>query len=84
MSDRSNNKILPNVKVNIYISKKRGIIVIHNNTEYNVLCGNDVPSKYSTHTAQQLYKENNDKVVEFATNLLTNDSKINEPLLTSS
>ncbi len=79
-----NNKILPNVKVDIYISKKRGIIVIHNNTEYNVLCGNDVPSKYSTHTAQQLYKENNDKVVEFATNLLTNDSKINEPLLTSS
>ena len=79
-----NNKILPNVKVDIYISKKRGIIVVHDNTEYHVLCGNDVPSKYSSITAQQLYKENNNKVVEFAMNLLTYDSKINEPLLTSS
>ena len=79
-----NNKILPNVKVDIYISKKRGIIVVHNNTEYNVLCGTDVPGKYSTITARQLYQENNAKVVEFATNILTYDSKVNEPLLTSS
>ena len=79
-----NNKILPNVKVDIYISKKRGITVIHDNVEYKVICGLDVPSKYSTLTAKQLYKENNDKVVEFATNMLTYDSKINEPLLTSS
>ena len=79
-----NNKILPNVKVDIYISKKRDITVIHNNIEYKVICGLDVPSKYSTLTAKQLYKENNTKVVEFATNMLTYDSKINEPLLTSS
>lgn len=79
-----NNKILPNVKVDIYINKKRGIIVIHNNTQYNVLCGSDVPSKYSTHTARQLYQENNAKVVEFATQMLTFDSKINEPILVSS
>lgn len=79
-----NNKILPNVKVDIYISKKRGITVIHDNVEYKVICGLDVPSKYSTLTAKQLYKENNAKVVEFATNMLTYDSKINEPLLTSS
>ena len=79
-----NNKILPNVKVDIYISKKRGIIVVHNNTEYNVLCGTDVPGKYSTITARQLYQENNAKVVEFATNILTYDSKVNEPLLPSS
>lgn len=79
-----NNKILPNVKVNIYISKKRGIIVVHNNIEYNVICGNDVPTRYSTITAQQLYRENNEKVVEFAINMLTYDSKVNEPLLTSS
>lgn len=79
-----NNKILPNVKVDIYMSKKRGIIVIHDNTEYKVICGTEVPSKYSTITAQKLYQENNAKVVEFATNMLTYDSKANEPLLTSS
>lgn len=78
-----NNKILPNVKVTIYMNKKRGIIVVHNNVEYNVLCGNDVPSKYSSITAQQLYKENNANVVEFVNGLLTYDSKVNEPLLTS-
>ena len=79
-----NNKILPNVKVDIYINKKKGIIVIHDNVEYKVICGSDVPSKYSTHTAVQLYKENNAKVVEFASNMLTYDNKVNEPLLTSS
>ena len=78
-----NNKIMPNVKVDIYISQKKGIIVMHNNTEYKVLCGDDVPSKYSTKTATQLYKESNAKVVEFATNMLTDDSKANEPVLTS-
>ena len=79
-----NNKILPNSKVDIYMSKKKGIIVLHDNTEYNVLCGEDVPSKYSTKTAKQLYQENNKKVVEFATNMLSYDNKVNEPLLTSS
>ena len=43
-----------------------------------------MPSKYSTITAQKLYQENNAKVVEFAINLLTYDSKSNEPLLVSS
>lgn len=79
-----NNKILPNVKVDIYINQKNGIIVIHDNIRYNVICGLDVPNTYSTHTANQLYKENNKKVVAFALNLLTYDSKVNEPLLTSS
>ena len=79
-----NNKILPNVKVNIYISQKKGIIIVHDNIEYKVICGLDVPSTYSTHTVNQLYKENNEKVVEFATNMLTYDSKINPPILTSS
>ena len=79
-----NNKILPNVKVNIYISKKRGIIVLHDNTEYKVICGSDVPNKYSSITALELYKENNAKVVEFAESMLTYDSKVNEPLLTTS
>lgn len=78
------NKILPNVKVDIYMSKKRGIIVVHDNTEYKVIHETDVPNKYSTITSNKLYQENNAKVVEFATNMLTYDSKINEPLLTSS
>lgn len=79
-----NNKIMPNVKVDIYINKKRGIIVRHNNIEYNVLCSDDVPCKYSTLTANQLYQENNAKVVEFAIDMLTYDSKSNEPLLVTS
>ena len=33
---------------------------------------------------QQLYTENNAKVVDFATNMLTFDNKIDEPILTSS
>lgn len=79
-----NNKILPNVKVDIYINKKNGIIVLHNATQYKVICGIDVPSKYSALTMQQLYSENNAKVVDFANNMLTFDNKSNEPILTSS
>lgn len=79
-----NNKILPNVKVNIYINKKNGIIVLHNNIQYKVICGEDVPSNYSTHTMNSLYNENNKNVVEFANSLLTFNSKINEPILTTS
>ena len=79
-----NNKILPNTKVDIYINKKNGIIVIHNDVQYKVICGSDVPSNYSTHTMNSLYRENNKKVVEFALSMLTYDSKINEPILTNS
>ena len=70
--------------IDIEAAKKRGITVIHDNIEYKVICGTDVPSKYSTITARKLYQENNAKVVEFATSMLTYDSKKNEPLLTSS
>lgn len=79
-----NNKILPNSKVDIYVNKKNGIIVIHNDTQYRVICEDNVPSRYSTHTMNSLYRENNEKVVEFAMSLLSYDNKINEPLLTSS
>lgn len=79
-----NNKILPNVKVDIYINQKNGIIVIHNDVQYKVICGNDVPSKYSTHTMNELYRENNEKVVEFAFSILSFDNKVNEPILVSS
>lgn len=79
-----NNKILPNTKVDIYINKKNGIIVFHNDTLYKVICGNDVPSTYSTHTMNELYHENSKKVVEFALSMLTYDSKVNEPILVNS
>lgn len=79
-----NNKILPNTKVDIYINKKNGITVIHNDIQYKVICGSDVPSNYSTHTMSSLYRENNQNIVEFALSILTYDSKINEPILTNS
>ena len=79
-----NNKIPPNVKVDIYINKKNGITVIHNDVRYKVICGSDVPSNYSTHTMNTLYRENNKNVVEIALSMLTYDSKINEPILTNS
>ena len=79
-----NNKILPNTKINIYINKKNGIIVIHNDIQYKVICGNDVPSSYSTHTMNSLYQENKASIVEFATQMLSYDNKVNEPLLKSS
>lgn len=66
------------------MSKTKGIIVIHDNIEYKVMCGNDVPSRYSTITANKLYQENNANVVEFVTKLLTYNSKTNKLLLTSS
>lgn len=79
-----NNKILPNSRVDIYINKKNGITVIHKNESYKVICGNDVPSNYSTHTMNSLYRENNKKVVDFALSMLSYNSKVNEPILTSS
>ena len=79
-----NNKILPNVKVDIYINQKNGITVIHNDVRYKVICGNDVPSRYSTHTMNSLYRENNEKLVDFALSMLSFDNKINEPILVGS
>lgn len=79
-----NNRILPNVKVDIYINQKNGITVIHNNVRYKVICGNDVPSRYSTHTMNSLYRENNEKVVDFALSMLSFNNKVNEPILVGS
>lgn len=79
-----NNKILPNVKVDIYINQKNGITVIHNDVRYKVICGNDVPSRYSTHTMNSLYRENNEKLVDFALSMLSFDNKKNEPILVGS
>ena len=67
------NKILPNSKVNIYISKKIGIIAQHNNTKYKVICSDN-----------QFYQEHYQELVSFALTLLSYDAKEKEPLLVSS
>lgn len=79
-----NNNILPNVKVNIYLSKKIGIIVEHNNTQYKVVCVNNVPNTYSTLNLNKFCKDHSLEANEFVENLLTYNAKQYEPLLTSS
>lgn len=79
-----NNDILPNVKVNIYISHKIGIIVEHKEKRYKVVCIENVPSTYSTLNLNKLCKEHQLEVIEFATNMCSYNSKENAPLLVSS
>lgn len=79
-----NNKIMPNVKVNIYISKKIGIIAEHNNTKYNVICSDNLPNHYSTLIMNKFYQEHYQELLSFALKLLTYDAKEKEPLLVSS
>ena len=79
-----NNDILPNVKVNIYISHKIGIIVEHKEKRYNVICIENVPSSYSTLNLKNLCKEHQLEVKIFATNLCSSNSKENAPLLVTS
>lgn len=79
-----NNNILPGVKVEIFMSKKIGIIVKHNNTKYKVVCVENVPSKYSTLNLNKFSKEHSLEVELFVNDLLTYNSKKYEPLLTTS
>lgn len=79
-----NNNIIPNTKVNIYISKKIGIIAEHNNTKYKVICSDNLPNHYSTLIMNQFYQEHYQELVSFALKLLTSDAKEKEPLLVSS
>ena len=79
-----NNDILPNVKVNIYISHKIGIVVEHKEKRYNVICIENVPSSYSTLNLKNLCKEHQLEVKIFATNLCSSNSKENDPLLVTS
>lgn len=79
-----NNKIAPNTKINIYISKKIGIIAEHNNTKYKVICSDNLPNSYSTLVMNQFYQEHYQELISFALNLLTYNAKEKEPLLVSS
>ena len=78
------NDILPNTKIDIYISHKIGIIVEHKEKRYKAVCLDNVPSKYSTLNLNKLCKEHELEVKEFATNLCSYNSKELSPLLISS
>lgn len=79
-----NNNIMPKSKINIYISKKIGIIAEHNNTKYKVICSDNLPSKYSSLSMNEFYKEHYQELYSFALSLLTYNAKENEPLLVTS
>ena len=79
-----NNNIMPKSKINIYISKKIGIIAEHNNTKYKVICSDNLPSKYSSISMNEFYKEHYQELYSFALSLLTYDAKEKEPLLVTS
>ncbi len=79
-----NNNIMPKSKIDIYISKKIGIIAQHNDTKYKVICSDNLPSKYSTLSMNEFYKEHYNKLFSFALSLLTYNSKENEPVLVTS
>lgn len=78
------NDILPNTKIDIYISHKIGIIVEHKEKRYKVVCLDNVPSYYSALNLNKFCKEHQLEVKEFATNLCSYNSKESAPLLTSS
>lgn len=79
-----NNKIMPNSKINIYISKKIGIIAEYNNTKYKVISTDNLPSKYSSLSMNEFYKEHYQELYSFAIDLLTYNAKEIEPLLVTS
>lgn len=78
------NNILPRSKVDIYISHKIGIIVVHNKRRYNVVCLQNLPSVNSTLNFNKMFQEHQSEVISFATNLCSYDAKTYKPLLTSS
>lgn len=79
-----NNDILPNTKIDIYISHKIGIIVERKKKRYKVVCLDNVPSYYSTLNLNKLCKEHQLEVKQFATNLCSYNSKECPPLLITS
>lgn len=76
-----NNNIMPKSTINIYISKKIGIIAEYNNTKYKVICSDNLPSKYSSLSMNEFYKEHYQELHSFTLSLLTYNAKENEPIL---
>lgn len=79
-----NNNIMPNSKINVYISKKIGIIAEHNNTKYKVICSDNLPNTYSTLSMNKFYQEHYQELYSFALNLLSYNAKEKEPILVTS
>lgn len=79
-----NNNIMPKSRINIYISKKIGIIAEHNNTKYKVICSDNLPNTYSTISMNKFYQEHYEELYSFALNLLSYNAKEKEPLLVTS
>lgn len=78
------NDILPNVKVDIYISHKIGILVMHNKRRYKVVCIQNIPSVSSTLNFIKACKEHQSAVFDFAINLCSYNAKETNPLLVTS
>ena len=78
------NNILPNTKIDIYVSHKIGIIVEYKQKRYKVVCLDNVPSRYSTLNLNKTCKEHQLEVKQFATNLCSYNSKELSPLLITS
>ena len=64
--------------------KTTGIIAEYNNTKYKVICSDNLPSKYSTLSMNEFYKEHYQELLSFALSLLTYNAKEKEPLLVTS
>lgn len=79
-----NNNIMPKSRINVYISKKIGIIAEHNNTKYKVICSDNLPNVYSTISMNKFYQEHYEELYSFALKLLSYNAKEKEPILVTS
>lgn len=75
--------LVPKTKVTILMSRKIGIKVSYNDTLYDVLNCNELPTRNTTKELHKAFKEKNTNI-NFAIYLLTLDAKKNAPLLVSS
>ena len=79
-----NSNIKPKSKINVYISKKIGIVCEYNNTKYKIICSDNLPNTYTTINMNKLYQEHYQEIYSFALKLLTYDAKEKDPLLITS
>lgn len=79
-----NNNIPPRSKIDVYISEKIGIIAIHNNTTYKVICSDNLPNYYTTLSMNKMYQEHCQELYSFAFSLLSYNAKEKDPVLITS
>ena len=78
------NNILPKSKVEILISHKLGIIALHKDKRYKVITIDNVPNTYSTINFNAFANKYSLEMIKIADQLLGENAKAYEPLLTSS